>query len=110
MDLVPKDMRAKPAPDADGPLAGDYALVLLAASDLDDPTAESRAAVLNGKGVNVVLERVDKDRGDCSLSNYAVLIDNPNYFNVTVGDDEGGKQLKIIDELMSGRSDTVASQ
>ena len=110
MDLVPKAMRASPAPDVGGPLAGERALVLLAASDLDDPTAASRTAILNGTGINVVLERVEDGRGDCSLSNYAVLIDNPNYFNVTVGHGEGDKQMRIVDTLMSGRSDTVASQ
>jgi hypothetical protein len=108
MDHVPKGMQSLPAPDADGPLAGERALVLLAATDLDDPTAASRAAILNGKGINVVLEGV-KD-GDCSLSNFAVLIDNPNYFNVTVDHDEGDKQMRIIDVLMSGYSETVASQ
>jgi hypothetical protein len=110
MDHVPKDMRASPAPDRDGPLAGEHALVLLAASDLDDPTATSRAEVLNGKGLNVVLERVEKGRGDCSLSNFAVLIGNPNYFNVTVDHGQRDKQMRIIDVLMSGRSETVASQ
>lgn len=108
MDQVPKGMRASPAPDAGGPLAGDRALVLFAVADLDDPTAASRTAILNGKGVNVVLEEVKK--GDCSLSNFAVLIDNPNYFNVTVDAEEGEKQMRIVDILMSGYSETVASQ
>jgi hypothetical protein len=110
MDLVSKDMRSFPAPDPDGPLAGDHALVLLATPDLDDPLSASRAAALNEKGVNVVLERVQEDRGDCSLSNFAVLTGNPNYFNVTVHHDEAEKQRRIVDILMSGRSETVASQ
>jgi hypothetical protein len=110
MDLVPKSMRASPASDPDGSLAGTHALVLLAAAALDDPTAEGRTAILNKEGINVVLERVQKDHGDCSLSNFAVLIDNPNYFNVTVHEDEGEKQLRIIDVLMKDRSETVASQ
>jgi hypothetical protein len=110
MDHVPKDMRASPATDSNGPLAGEHTLVLLAASDLDDPTAASRSDVLNGKGLNVVLERVEEGRGDCSLSNFAVLIGNPNYFNVTVDHGQRDKQMRIIDVLMSGRSETVASQ
>ncbi len=110
MGLVPKGMRASPAPDPDGPLAGPHALVLLAASDLDDQTANGRIAVLNREGINVVLEEVRKDRGDCSLSNFAVLIGNPNYFNVTVHQDEHEKQMRIVDVLMSGRAESVASQ
>lgn len=108
MNLVPKSMRAAAVPD--GPLANEYALVLLAASDLDDPTAASRTAVLNKAGINVVLERVREGRGDCSLSNYAVLTGRSNYFNVTVNHDEGDIQMGIVETLMSGSSETVASQ
>lgn len=110
MGHVPKDMRTFAAPDPDGPLAGDHALVLLAASDLDDPISVSRAVALNEKGINVVLERAQKGSGDCSLSNFAVLTGNPNYFNVTVHHDEAEKQRRIVDVLMGGRSETVASQ
>jgi hypothetical protein len=108
MDLVPKSMRASPVPD--GALASEYALVLLAASDLDDPTAASRTAVLNEAGINVVLERVREGHGDCSLSNYAVLTGKSNYFNVTVNHDEGDIQQRIVETLMKGRDETVASQ
>lgn len=108
MDLVPKSMRASPVPD--GALASEYALVLLAASDLDDATAASRTAVLNEAGINVVLERVREGHGDCSLSNYAVLTGKSNYFNVTVNDDEGEIQQRIVETLMKGRDETVASQ
>ena len=110
MSLAPRSMRVSPALDPDGPLAGEHALVLLAAPDLDDPLAAGRTAVLNERGVNVVLERVREGRGDCSLSNYAVLTGNPNYFNVTVHHDERDKQAEIVDILMSGTTQTVASQ
>ena len=49
-------------------------------------------------------------KGDCSLSNYTLLTGHPNYFNVTVDDDESDKQRKIIDVIMAGHSDTVATQ
>jgi hypothetical protein len=70
----------------------------------------SAAAVLNAAGINVVVETVRKNRGDCSLSNYALLSDHPSYINVTVGYGEGEKQRKIVDVVMSGQPDTVASQ
>jgi hypothetical protein len=108
MGHVPRGMRAAAVPD--GSLASEYALVLLTVSDFDDATAASRTAVLNKAGINVVLERVRKGRGDCSLSNYAVLTGRSNYFNVTVNHDEGDIQGRIVEVLMNGRSETVASQ
>ncbi len=108
MDQVPKSMRALPASDPDGPLAGEHDLVLIAAKDLDDPTAASRMQTLHDEGINVVLERVKA--GDCSLSNFAVLTDYPNYFNVTVDHGEGEKQMRIVDILMSGNQQTIVSQ
>ena len=110
MRSVPKDMKRSPAPDPDGPLAGDYALVLLAVADESDPVAKARTAALSAGGINVVLEPVRKGRGDCSLSNFAVLTGNANYFNVTVDHDESEKQRQMVDAIMSGLSDAVASQ
>ena len=45
------------------------------------------------KGINAMIERVAK-KGDCSLSNYALLTGHPDYLNVTVDDDEGDKQTQ----------------
>ena len=50
-----------------------------------------------------------KNRGDCSLSNYAVLTGHKKYLNVTVDHDEREKQMRIVDVLM-GREEAVASQ
>ena len=56
-----------------------------------------------------MIEKV-RDKGDCSLSNYALLTGHPDYLNVTVDHDEREKQRKIIDVIMSGRNDAVATQ
>jgi hypothetical protein len=72
--------------------------------------AEARADELNAKGINAVIEPVREGKGDCSLSNYALLIGHPDYFNVTVDKDEGDKQLKIIDAILAKPAETVATQ
>jgi hypothetical protein len=113
MKTAPKDMQRLPSADPDGPLAGDEALVLLAqaeGSDSGNDIVASAAAVLNAAGINVVVETVRKNRGDCSLSNYALLSGHPSYINVTVGHGDEEKQRKIVDIVMSGQPDTVASQ
>ena len=73
-------------------------------------TAESRAAALAAKGINAMIEGVRDGNGDCSLSNYALLTGHADYLNVTVDHDERDKQRKIIDVIMAGRNDTVATQ
>jgi len=73
-------------------------------------TAEARAAELNAKGINAIVEPVREGKGDCSLSNYTLLIGHADYLNVTVDKDEGDKQLKIIDAILAVRPATVATQ
>jgi hypothetical protein len=101
MDTVPKDMRAWKADDPDGPLAGSHILVLLAAADAHEPEVETWAEGLSSKGVNVVVEPVSKKSADCSLSNFAVLAGQRNYFNVTVDKDDVDEQRRIIELIMS---------
>jgi hypothetical protein len=110
MTTVPKDMRPLPAPDSDGPLAGEHALVLLTAMEDTMSTVEAVAATLNEGGVNVIIESVRKGRGDCSLSNYAALSGHHGYFNVTVDHDEAEKQRKILGVILAGGAETVATQ
>ncbi len=108
MAEVPKDMEAFPAVDPKGPLAGDHTLVLLTSADPIATAAESRARALAAKGINTMIERVGK--GDCSLSNYTLLTGHPDYLNVTVDTDQRDTQRKIIDAIMAGRNDAVATQ
>jgi hypothetical protein len=110
MESVPKDMDAFPAPDQKGELAGERNLVLLASIIPVTATSKSRAAALNAKGMNVMIEGIRDGSGDCSLSNYALLTGHPDYLNVTVDHDERDRQRKIIDVIMAGRNDTVATQ
>jgi hypothetical protein len=101
MSTAPKDMRRERSKDRDGPLAGEHALVLLAAREPVAPAVEDRMTRLSAKGVNVVLEPVKDDRGDCSLSNYVVLTGHPDYFNITVHHDEAEKQRLLIDAILA---------
>ncbi|HWT30824.1 MAG TPA: hypothetical protein VN240_07335, partial [Propylenella sp.] len=86
---------------ADSELAGDHSLVLLAAADANEPAVETWAEGLSGKGVNVVVEPVSAKSADCSLSNFAVLAGQRNYFNVTVDKDDGDAQRRIVELIMS---------
>ena len=104
METVGRDMRASPAADQDGPLAGEDTLVLLAATNADDPAAASTTTALNAQGINVLLEIVRAGKGDCSFSNYSVLSGHTDYFNVTVDEGEAEKQRKIVDAIMAGRA------
>ncbi len=108
MDNIPKEMQAFAAAGSGGPLAGAHNVVLLASKVPISATAESRAEALSAKGINVMIERVGD--GDCSLSNYALLTNHPDYVNVTVGHDGSEIQQKIIDVLMAGRTEAVATQ
>jgi hypothetical protein len=110
MTTIGKAMRASPAADTDGPLAGDDTLVLLAATDEDDAVIAAATGALNERGINVVLEVVREGRGDCSFSNYAILSGHTNFYNVTVDKDEADKQKKIVDAIMAGRPAPVATQ
>ena len=103
-------MEAFPAADPNGPLAGERKLVLLTSPIPVSATSKSRAAALSAKGINVDDRADRKDSGDCSLSNYTLLSGIPDYLNVTVDHDERDKQRKIIDVIMAGRNDTVATQ
>jgi hypothetical protein len=73
-------------------------------------TTESTADELNAKGINAVIEPVKEGKGDCSLSNFAFLSGHPKYFNVTVGKDEGEKQLKLIEAILAPPLQTAATQ
>jgi len=108
MKNVPKDMQAVPAADPESPLAGDHSIVLLTSATPISATVEARAKALAAKGINAVIEKVGK--GDCSLSNYAILTGHPDYLNITVDHGERDKQRKIIEVIMSGRNDAVATQ
>ncbi len=110
MERVPKDMEATRAPDQKGPLAGERNLVLLVSAIPVSTTSKTRAAALAAKGINAMIEGVRDGKGDCSLSNYALLTDHPDYLNVTVDHGERDKQVKIIDVIMAGRNDAVATQ
>jgi hypothetical protein len=110
MQSVGRDMRASPAADQDGPLAGDDTLVLLAATSADDPPAKAATSALNAQGINVLMEIVRPGKGDCSFSNYSVLSGHTDYFNVTVGEGEGDKQSRIVDAIMALRPAAVATQ
>jgi hypothetical protein len=110
MTTVPKDMRKVASKDPDGPLAGEHALLLLAASEPVDESMKTRMQALAGRGLNVVLEPVREGNGDCSLSNYAVLSGHDDYFNVTVHHDEGEKQRKMIEAVMTGFPTVSASR
>ena len=110
MGDLPKSMEARKGAEPDGPLAGDRALVLLTSAVPVTTNAEARAEELNAKGINAVIEPVREGKGDCSLSNYALLVGHPQYFNVTVDKDEGEKQLRIIDAILAKPGQTVAAQ
>ncbi len=72
-------------------------------------TSESRATGALGQG-HQRDDRARRSKGDCSLSNYALLTDHPDYLNVTVDHDQRDTQRKIIDVIMAGRNDAVATQ
>jgi len=101
MTTVPKAMRVARSDDPDGPLASERALILLAALEPVSTEVENRMDALSSMGINVVLERVKEGRGDCSLSNYAVLSGHKDYFNVTVNFNEAAKQRRIVDAILS---------
>jgi hypothetical protein len=110
MDDLPKGMEKQPSDDPNAPLAGDRALVLMTSPVPVTTVAESTADELNAKGINAVIEPVEEGKGDCSLSNYALLTGFSKYFNVTVDKDEGEKQLKIIDAILAPPLQTAATQ
>jgi hypothetical protein len=110
MDDVPKDMEKEPSDNPDAPLTGDQTLVLMTSPVPVTTTVRSAADELNAKGINAIVEPVSEGKGDCSLSNYASLSGHPNYFNVTVGKDEGEKQQKLIDAILAPPTETVATQ
>ena len=110
MKTVPKSMRKSPSEDPDGPLAGDRALLLLAAWDPVGAAIENSMDGYSANGINVVLEPVEPGEGDCSLSNYAVLSGHQHYANVTVDHDEGEKQMKIIDLIVANAPTMAASR
>lgn len=110
MDDVPKDMEPRDSVDPDGPLAGERTLVLLTSPVPVTATSRTRADALAARGINAVVEPVREGKGDCSLSNYTLLIGHSDYFNVTVDKDEGEKQMRIIDEILGKPDQTVATQ
>lgn len=110
MDDVPRDMEPRDAVDPDGPLAGDRTLVLLTSPVPVSATSRARADALAARGINAVVEPIREGSGDCSLSNYTLLIGHPDYFNVTVDKGEGDKQIRIIEEILGKPAETVATQ
>lgn len=110
METVPESMDVSRPNDPEGPLAGKRALVLLTDTIPVSTTSKRAAEDLAASGINAVIEKVRKGRGDCSLSNYAVLTGHKHYLNITVDGDEREKQMLIIDLLMSSREKTVAAQ
>ncbi len=110
METVAKDMQVSAAADQKGPLAGPRNVVLLVSPIPVTATSETRAAALNARGINVMIEGVRDEEGDCSLSNYALLTGHGDYLNVTVDHGERDRQRQIIDVIMAGRNDTVATQ
>jgi hypothetical protein len=111
MEDVPKDLEPRDSIDPEGPLAGERNLVLLTSPVPVSATSRARADALAARGINAVVEPIKEGRGDCSLSNYTLLVGHPDYFNVTVDADEAEKQMKIIDEIL-GKPDErkVATQ
>ncbi len=107
---VPKSMQVHESNDPNGLLAGERALVLMTSIVPVTTTAEARAADLSTKGINAVVEGVREEKGDCSLSNYSLLSGHPDYLNVTVDKGERDKQRKIIDVILSGQTEEVATQ
>jgi hypothetical protein len=105
----PRGMQVLESSDPDSPLADDHTLVLIASGDPRPGAVTARANSLAAKGINVILEPVREGRGDCSLSNYAVLSGYPSYFNVTVDHDGGDKQRRIVDLLMGSFGGVAAS-
>jgi hypothetical protein len=110
MSDSPKGMNVHESMDPDGELAGERSLVLLTSPVPVSATSEARAEDLSAKGINAIVEKVEKGKGDCSLSNYTLLSGFPDYLNITVDDDEGAKQQKIVDIILSGRPQEVATQ
>ena len=70
---------------------------------------EARGESLAAKGVNVIIEPVREGRGDCSLSNYAVLSGHSAYLNVTADHDAGEKQRRIVGIVMGSFGSVAAS-
>jgi hypothetical protein len=110
MESVPKDMQASAATDGKSPLAGERSLVLLVSPIPVTATSETRAAALNARGINVMIEGIRDEKGDCSLSNYALLTGHSDYLNVTVDQGQRDVQRQIVDIIMAGRNATVATQ
>ena len=97
----PRGAKVVPSEKADSNLASDFDLVLLATIETDRARIEGRAATLAQQGVNVIVELVSKKSYDCSLSNFAALSGNNEYFNVTVDAKAGDKQRRIVDLIMA---------
>ena len=108
VESTPRDMEVMASGDPDGPLAGDHTIVLLTALEPVPAAIEARGRELAGDGLNVIIEPVREGRGDCSLSNFAVLSGHAGYYNVTVDHDDGDAQRRIVDILM-GQAGSVAA-
>jgi hypothetical protein len=84
-------------------------LLLLATAEPVSADVENRMDALAALGLNVVLETVKGD-GDCSLSNYAVLSEHKDYFNITVNHNEGAKQRRMVEAILSTATTVAASE
>ena len=110
MDDAPKDMEAHASNDQKGPLAGDRTLVLLTSPVPVSTTSKAEANDAQRQGY----QRVDREgrrwQRRLLILQLHAADRPPDYLNVTVDDDERDKQKKIIDVIMAGRNDTVATQ
>lgn len=109
IDRIPPGMDLVASSNPESDLADNHTLVLIASPQPVPGELTNRANSLAAKGVNVIIEAVREGRGDCSLSNYAVLSGHPTYLNVTVDHDGGDKQRRIVALLMSNLFTVAAS-
>lgn len=87
---------------ASGGLASEDAFVLVSTTDGPDSRRVRRIVErINARGVNVVVETVERSASDCSLSNYAALNGIDRYYNIEVPAGAGATQQRILDVLLA---------
>lgn len=98
---VPEGARAFLPPPGVAPVGGEDDLVILASTD---PSGDRRlrrdVAALTAAGVPVIVETVDRQDLDCSLSNHAALAGLRPYYNVEVRDGASALQTWIVSIVM----------
>lgn len=80
----------------------DHTLVFVGSRDAPDADPNLRKFVkgMNEEGVNVIYETVHSKRSDCSLSNYASLMNIRHYLNVEVVTGDTAIQKEIVAVIM----------